>query len=541
MEETLLLHEEKSQTFSGDENKDSNNNNNNNPAISSSLVPLSPPLLLDSHHFMAPPPVLEHFSDTVASLWMSSIPRLSHPPTALDFLRDHVAPSRPCIIQNAIRCQAGDNNSNNNNNNSSSNNNNQGRRPLLLTVDDIVQRLQQPDATRPEQSIQITVDVTPDGHGDCLRWVEGTRALKPPLQSPKQENDPIVTHPEPVVPETNHRQQVFVQPEERIMSLVEFRDQLRQGCPENAIGGARDKRDTWSSRSKRGAVEDRVFRQSVKNQPLEHLQSNCGGDDADDGNGNNPNNRPGVPYYSRQNDCLRTEFAKLWQQNLFPSGFDWAEEAFQQSQPDAVNLWMGNQCAVSSMHKDHYENLFYVLSGEKIFTLCPPADAPFLYERAVPSGRFRYQQTENHQGEWTVDLEYEESEEDHLCQHENLDDSDCSKKLSFVRWVHADVTKLGEKDGIQSSHQHEFPLLRYTHPIQVHVRPGEMLYVPALWYHRVTQTCETVAVNYWYDMRFDSPGWCYFDLLQQLQMVVANNENQQPEKESRQPVSTHLV
>jgi jumonji domain-containing protein 7 len=65
---------------------------------------------------------------------------------------------------------------------------------------------------------------------------------------------------------------------------------------------------------------------------------------------------------------LRKEISNL--QDNFPSGIEWAEEAFGPSQPlDAVNLWMGNELAVSSMHKDHYENLFYVASGEKIFTV----------------------------------------------------------------------------------------------------------------------------------------------------------------------------
>jgi jumonji domain-containing protein 7 len=44
---------------------------------------------------------------------------------------------------------------------------------------------------------------------------------------------------------------------------------------------------------------------------------------------------------------------------------------------------------VSSIHKDHYENLFYVLSGEKVFTICPPFDAPFLREREFDGGAFR--------------------------------------------------------------------------------------------------------------------------------------------------------
>ena len=32
---------------------------------------------------------------------------------------------------------------------------------------------------------------------------------------------------------------------------------------------------------------------------------------------------------------------------------------------------------------------------------------------------------------------------------------------------------------------------------------GEVLYIPSMWYHYVTQTCLTIAVNYWYDQRFD--------------------------------------
>ena len=82
---------------------------------------------------------------------------------------------------------------------------------------------------------------------------------------------------------------------------------------------------------------------------------------------------------SIQNDCLRTEFSFL--QDCFPSTFTWAQDAFGTGPPDAVNLWIGNERAISSMHKDHYENLFYVLSGEKIFTLCPPADVVFLYPK----------------------------------------------------------------------------------------------------------------------------------------------------------------
>merc|ERR1719221_2224372 len=58
------------------------------------------------------------------------------------------------------------------------------------------------------------------------------------------------------------------------------------------------------------------------------------------------------------------------------------------NEPEAVNLWIGDERAVSSCHKDHYENLYVVVRGEKIFTLLPPSAAPFLYERFCQPAHF---------------------------------------------------------------------------------------------------------------------------------------------------------
>ena len=156
----------------------------------------------------------------------------------------------------------------------------------------------------------------------------------------------------------------------------------------------------------------------------------------------------------------------------------------------AINIWIGNERAVSAMHKDHYENLFYVLSGEKIFTLCPPADVFCLYERECQSGRF-----DSSKGRWKV-----------------VPNLDSDGKPSTVRWVAANVNEKENPAVLK-----EFPLLQYAHPLEVVVKTGDMLYLPALWFHSVTQSCETVGINYWYDMKFDSPQWCYFHFLQKLQ------------------------
>ena len=47
--------------------------------------------------------------------------------------------------------------------------------------------------------------------------------------------------------------------------------------------------------------------------------------------------------------------------------------------------------AVTSLHKDHYENMYCVLAGEKEFILFPPTDYPFLDERPYRASQYHEQ------------------------------------------------------------------------------------------------------------------------------------------------------
>lgn len=224
---------------------------------------------------------------------------------------------------------------------------------------------------------------------------------------------------------------------------------------------------------------------------------------------------------------------------------------------------MGDERAVSSMHKDPYENLFYVASGEKVFTLCPPADARFLYEQDFHSGVFDSGAKNNQhvpsnsffpsqKPQWTVRTGYEDQKDDDN-DNNNADDGivlnaltaaagvgttdpiretqpksplqqqveeEEANRPAYVRWIEADVAALQDPHCEMAQHM-QFPLLKYAHPIHnVTVRAGELLYLPSLWFHRVTQTRETIGINYWYNMNFNSPHWCYFQLLQQLSLTA---------------------
>ncbi|KAG7351813.1 cupin-like domain containing protein [Nitzschia inconspicua] len=418
-----------------------------------------------SQPLIATSETLELFHDDVKYLWTTSeIPVYDEPPSSLEFLRNHVAVSRPCIIRNAIL-------------------NESSGRPLTLTLDDFVENFSQ---------LKLQVDVTPDGHGDCLRKVampteEGASCTEP----------------------------VFVKPMEMELPIVDFCHHLRAGRAKQVQND-----DEKKTLQRLDQIRDQIFPYADKrNDDYVKTGAVVSLDDC-------------VLYYSRQNDCLRKEMDPLWNwkspfdegstSNVFPRSIEWAEQAFTGTNrghthrgPDAVNLWMGDERAVSAMHKDHYENLFYVLSGEKVFSLCPPADAPFLYERQVVSGQFQSRISQPGRSDaapsWSVTI-------DTVDQSEEMPPSSNAPRKNYakVHWIAADPFR-------QHAHR-DHPLLRYAHPMpNVRVRAGEMLYLPSLWFHRVTQTCETVGINYWYDMCFNSPLWCYFHLLQQLQVDPNHN------------------
>ena len=290
---------------------------------------------------------------------------------------------------------------------------------LNLTLDDIIDHV--------GEKTDLTVDVTPDGHGDAVRTVECKLKGTPGVQK------------------------MFVKPHEQEMTMDEFRTLLRS-----------DQVNTNNEETPHGqhcVTDDNNRLYSTKEDDV--LQ--------------NKRVRNPVVYYSRQNDCLRTEMSALFSTGLFPPTFAFAEEAFDTGPPDAVNLWIGNENSVSSMHKDHYENLFYVCSGQKEFILCPPADVLFLHEGEYPCGTFCPNYKDKN-----------ESLTDALWHV--VPDSDCHTK-----WIEPDLKRY--QDGGYSRNQ--FPLLSKSHPIKVLVSQGEMLYIPSLWFHRVSQTTETVGVNYW--------------------------------------------
>uniref|UniRef100_A0A8C3LH34 Bifunctional peptidase and (3S)-lysyl hydroxylase JMJD7 n=1 Tax=Chrysolophus pictus TaxID=9089 RepID=A0A8C3LH34_CHRPC len=165
---------------------------------------------------------------------------------------------------------------------------------------------------------------------------------------------------------------------------------------------------------------------------------------------------PNVFYVQKQCSNLTEEFPELIC-DVQPD-IPWMSEALGKK-PDAVNFWLGESAAVTSLHKDHYENLYCVISGEKRFLLHPPSDRPFipyeLYQAAT----------------------YKVSEDGSF---EIVDEKTADK----VPWIPLDPL---------NPNLEQYPEYAQAKPLQCTVKAGEMLYLPSLWFHHVQQSHGCIA------------------------------------------------
>jgi len=334
------------------------------------------------------------------------------------------------------------------------------------------------------------------------------------------------------------------------------------------------------------------------------------------------NSETDIAYVQNQNSNFLEEFDELLTDT--EAEIQWASEAFGK-QPDAVNIWLGNKHSITSMHKDHYENLYAVVKGSKTFILHPPTDLPCLTYKQYKVGiYFKDQNSMYHiKNEETTELcnqcltELQKSNniinnerkgknkcserklknllntcsndnnsncgnevcsidnenketlinnmtsqssfiENHiplntpkLHNNENklldevncLDSNDnsCDKTIITAEndetilknretsgtqhcTDNSTVNKTSESNNSQSENSIcscdnpsipwiandplnpnyiTHPKYKHSNPISFTLYPGDLLYLPSLWFHHVQQSDGTIAVNFWYDMEFD--------------------------------------
>ncbi|KAI8082624.1 jmjC domain-containing protein 7 [Gilbertella persicaria] len=170
-------------------------------------------------------------------------------------------------------------------------------------------------------------------------------------------------------------------------------------------------------------------------------------------------------YISLQNSSLSIEYSAL--EKDVDEDIRWCSEALGK-QPDAVNFWFGDEKSTTSLHKDPYENCYAVIRGQKTFILYPPSEYYCMHESMYRNAIY-------------------EPNEANILELKPLE--------SKTPWI--PVNPL-EPD------LDRFPRFAYACPITITVEEGDMLYLPALWFHQVLQQGSegVIAINYWYDMDY---------------------------------------
>ncbi|KAI5917547.1 phospholipase A2 [Camillea tinctor] len=196
-----------------------------------------------------------------------------------------------------------------------------------------------------------------------------------------------------------------------------------------------------------------------------------------------------VRYAQTQNDNLRHEYISLFSQVQQSVAF--ARIALQKD-PDAINLWIGNSRSVTALHRDNYENIYVQIAGQKHFALLPALFQPCVNERdLVPASYVRLP----HRGKDGGDKDGDDAAVENGPLELRKDDDETT--VPFAIWDPDDPTARA------TAYSH------LAQPVRVTLNPGDMLYLPAMWYHKVSQSCSEdgicVAANYWYDMEFGGP------------------------------------
>jgi jumonji domain-containing protein 7 len=113
--------------------------------------------------------------------------------------------------------------------------------------------------------------------------------------------------------------------------------------------------------------------------------------------------------------------------------------------PGSINLWFGSAGTITPLHFDASNNFYAQVFGSKVWTIFAPDDMRYLYPYPDAS------------------------------------------RMAHVSSVDVEAPDL-----------ERYPLYARARPITFTVRAGELLFLPAFWWHHVTSTSVSISVNQWW-------------------------------------------
>ncbi|KIW84823.1 hypothetical protein Z517_00211 [Fonsecaea pedrosoi CBS 271.37] len=205
--------------------------------------------------------------------------------------------------------------------------------------------------------------------------------------------------------------------------------------------------------------------------------------------------------------------------------------------PEAVNIWIGNARSVTSTHRDPYENLYVVVKGRKRFVLYSPVEEVCLHAQKVRTGRWVLSdsQRQKKETEFTIVMDDDDDDDDDNTTTTTTSDPNSGDDADMNRIPWIPIDPLSPPSAAASQ---KYPYYKYTRPLTVTVSEGEILYLPAGWFHHVTQECglwesddgspttaPCIAVNYWFDMDYSGEKHVMREMVGRLVEKIRMSEN----------------
>lgn len=180
-----------------------------------------------------------------------------------------------------------------------------------------------------------------------------------------------------------------------------------------------------------------------------------------------------IQYMQSQDNNFPREFESI--AGDAPHRLAWADEALGAwDGPSAVNLWLGKSTqSVSRLHNDNYENVYIQVCGRKEVYLIPPGDAYALDERFLTTSHY----------DRAFNL---------VVSPTGVGGEAMPSRVLFPTVDPSDP----------ATHNDIYRTSATVY--RVELGPGDMLFLPALWYHQLRvlevgeETGVNASLNYWY-------------------------------------------
>ncbi len=126
-----------------------------------------------------------------------------------------------------------------------------------------------------------------------------------------------------------------------------------------------------------------------------------------------------------------------------------------------INLWLGEKNINTKPHYDYYDNFLTQIFGRKRVRLFAPNDTPYMHAYSIND----------------------------------------TMTVEGVQYPSVHSSQIADIDLVDAN---EFPNIKFATPFEGILNPGDLLYIPAGWWHEVKSLDVTMSINFWWKIKIEN-------------------------------------